>query len=130
MRVRLATIVLVAVATALLLSACSSSGGAASSPDDAPFEVPGGPVATTHVSLPKSYRFEPAVAEIRAGDTVTWTNEDDFPHNVHLLDGSDRTVDLPIGESGSITFEDTGTIYYECSIHPQQMHGKVIVKEG
>jgi plastocyanin len=119
-----------AVATALLLSACGSGGGEGSTPDDAPFEVPGGPVATTEVSLPKSYRFEPAVIRIEAGDTVTWTNEDDFPHDVHLLDGSDRTVNLPIGESGSLTFGDPGTIYYECSIHPQQMHGKIIVREG
>jgi plastocyanin len=124
------TIVIGAVATALLLSACGSGGGEGSTPDDAPFEVPGEPVAATEVSLPKSYRFEPEVIQIEAGDTVTWTNEDDFPHDVHLLDGSERTVDLPIGESGSITFGEPGTIYYECSIHPQQMHGKVIVREG
>jgi plastocyanin len=129
MSVRL-PIVIGAVATALLLSACGSGGRGASTPDDAPFEVQGDPVAATEVSLPKSYRFEPAVIEIEAGDTVTWTNEDDFPHNVHLLDGSDRSVDLPIGESGSIVLGDPGTIYYECSIHPQQMHGQIIVKEG
>jgi plastocyanin len=130
MKGRLTAIVIGAVSAALLLSACGSGGGTGSDQGDAPFEVPGEPVATTEVSLPKSYRFEPAVIEARVGNTVTWTNEDDFPHNVHLLDGSDRIVDLPIGESGSITFEDPGTIYYECSIHPQQMHGKVIVKEG
>jgi hypothetical protein len=44
-----------------------------------------------------------------------------FPHNVHLLDGSDRTIDLPLGASGSIAFEDAGTFDYECSVHPQQM---------
>jgi plastocyanin len=121
-------IVIGAVSTAFLLSACGSGGG--SNPDAAPFEVPGEPVAATDVSLPKSYRFEPAVIQIEAGDSVTWTNGDDFPHDVHLLDGSDRMVALPIGESGSLTFGNSGTIYYECSIHPQQMHGKIIVKEG
>jgi plastocyanin len=124
------TIVIGAVATTLLLSACGSGGGEGSTSDGAPFEVPGEPVATTEVSLPKSYRFEPAVIQIQAGDTVTWTNGDDFPHDVHLLDGSDRAVDLPIGENGSLTFDDPETIYYECSIHPQQMHGKIIVGEG
>jgi plastocyanin len=127
MRARLTAMVIGAVATALLLSACGSSGGAASGSDDAPFEVPGEPVATTEVSLPKSYRFDPAAVEIEVGDTVTWANGDDFPHNVHLLDGSDRTVDLPIGESGSLTFQEAGTVYYECSIHPQQMQGKIVV---
>lgn len=111
-------------AGALGLAACSSG----SAELEAPFQVPGSPVSTTTVDLPKSYRFEPAVIEISEGDTVTWTNKDDFPHNVHLLDGSDRTVDLRLGESGSLTFEEPGTVYYECSIHPQQMHGKIIVE--
>ena len=119
-----------AAAATLLLSACGSPAGGGATSNDAPFEVAGEPVATTEVSLPKSYRFEPAVIQVEGGDAVTWTNEDDFPHDVRLLDGSDRTVDLPIGESGSLTFGDPGTIYYECSIHPQQMHGKIIVREG
>jgi plastocyanin len=85
------------------------------------------PVATNRVTLPKSYRFEPEVIRVDAGTTVTWTNEDDFPHNVHLLDGSDLTEDLPVGESASITFDQAGEIDYECSLHPQQMQGTVIV---
>jgi plastocyanin len=91
----------------------------------APFEISGTPVDTTEVDLPRSYRFDPAVIEVTAGSTVTWTNGDDFPHNVHLLDGSDLVEDLPIGGSASITFDDPGTVFYECSIHPQQMHGKI-----
>jgi plastocyanin len=93
----------------------------------APFEVPGEPVKTNEVELPKSYKFEPAVVEVEAGTSITWTNNDNFPHNVHLLDGSDRTLDLPIGDSGSFSFDESGTIYYECSLHPQQMRGKIVV---
>jgi plastocyanin len=95
---------------------------------EAPFEVPGEPVKTNMVELPKSYKFSPAVIEIDAGSEVHWTNNDNFPHNVHLLDGTDQTVNLGIGERGSTTFEEPGTIYYECSIHPQQMHGKIVVR--
>ena len=68
------------------------------------------PVATDRVVLPKSYRFDPSVIRVDAGTAVTWTNRDDFPHNVHLLDGSDVTVDLPLGGSGSLTFDAPGTI--------------------
>ncbi len=75
----------------------------------------------------KSYRFEPAVIKVGAGSEVTWTNEDDFPHNVRFLTGSDETHDLPIGDSVSVTFDEVGDFYYECSLHPQQMRGKVIV---
>ncbi len=86
------------------------------------------PVRTDRVDLPKSYRFEPAAIEIDAGTTVTWTNNDDFPHNVHLLDGSDLTVKLPLGGTGSLTFDEPGTVDYECSLHPQQMTGTVVVR--
>jgi plastocyanin len=86
------------------------------------------PVGTATLELPKSYRFEPEAIEVDAGTTVTWNNRDDFPHNVHLLDGSDRTEELPVGASASITFEEPGTIEYECSLHPQQMQGTVVVR--
>lgn len=29
-----------------------------------------------------AYRFEPAAITVRAGDTVTWTNQGELPHNV------------------------------------------------
>ncbi len=85
-------------------------------------------VRTNRVDLPKSYRFEPAVIEVDVDTTVTWRNHDDFPHNVHLLDGTDRKIDLPIGASGSIAFEKPGRVEYECSLHPQQMRGTVVVE--
>jgi plastocyanin len=109
---------------ALVLVSCSSE----KTSGEAPFEVPGEPVQTNEVDLPKSYKFSPAVIDIDAGTTVTWMNNDNFPHNVHLLDGSDRTVPIGIGESGSITFDEPGTVFYECSIHPQQMRGKITVR--
>ncbi len=86
------------------------------------------PVRADTVELPKSYRFEPEAIEIDAGTEVTWVNRDDFPHNVHLLDGSDRTEELPVGGSASLTFDEPGTVEYECSLHPQQMQGTVLVR--
>ena len=34
------------------------------------------------VSMAKSYRFDPKTIEVKAGDTVTWTNNDNFTHTV------------------------------------------------
>ena len=124
-----------AMLTLLVGVACSSgddgaeaSGNTTGSSDaEVPFEINEEPVATTDVDLPKSYKFDPVAVSIDAGEEVTWTNNDDFPHNVHLLDGSDVTEDLPVGESVSMTFDEAGEYYYECSIHPQQMRGKVVV---
>jgi plastocyanin len=97
--------------------------------DEVPFELDAAPVETTEVTAVKSYKFDPQVIEVEVGSEVTWTNEDDFPHNVHFLTGSDETYDLPIGESASVTFDEAGDFYYECSVHPQQMRAKVIVSQ-
>ena len=108
---------------AIALVGCSSG----SDGESAPFELDSAPVAATEVTAVKSYKFDPEVIEVDPGSEVTWTNEDDFPHNVHLLDGSDATHDLPIGESVSVAFDEAGDYYYECSLHPQTMRGKLIV---
>ena len=58
--------------TAVLLAGCGGS------------DESSAPVATTEVKMVKSYRFEPETIEIRAGQTVTWTNEDNFTHTVEV----------------------------------------------
>jgi plastocyanin len=113
--------VLARAAIGLVLGACSSGGAGG-----APFEVKGAPVRTDRVDLPKSLRFAPAVIEISTRTTVTWTNDDNFPHTVKLLDGSNIDKPLPIGGKTTITFTKPGTIYYTCTIHPQ-MHDKILV---
>ena len=130
---RALTVLTVAV---LALAGCSSgsdeapaAGDQAQAAEQPPFELDAAPVETTEVTAVKSYKFDPQVIEVNAGSEVTWTNEDDFPHNVHLLDESDATHDLPIADSVSIAFDEPGDYYYECSLHPQTMRGKVIVSE-
>ncbi len=124
-----------AVAMFALVGCSSGSDGASATGDQAqageqaPFELEVAPVETTEVTAVKSYKFDPQVIEVAAESEVNWTNEDDFPHNVHLLGESDETYDLPIGDSVSVAFDEAGDYYYECSLHPQTMRGKVIVSE-
>ena len=82
-------------------------------------------VATTKVSMAKSYRFDPKTIEITAGQTVTWTNNDNFTHTVHVDGMDDHKVDR--GQSVSITFDKPGTYPYVCTLHSKDMHGTVIV---
>lgn len=103
------------------LAACSSTEPGSSASGT-------GPVATSSVRAVKSYRFSPADIKVAAGTAVTWSNEDNFVHNVRLLDGSNATKDLPISGSASITFDKPGLIRYECSLHPAQMKGTVLVE--
>ena len=84
------------------------------------------PVATTEVAMAKSYRFDPKTIEIEAGDTVTWTNEDNFTHTVQVDGQEDHKVGQ--GESVEITFDEPGSYHYVCTLHRHDMDGTVIVK--
>jgi len=84
------------------------------------------PVATTEVTMAKSYRFDPKRIEVEAGATVTWTNEDNFTHTVQVDGEEDHKVGR--GDSVSMTFDKPGTYHYVCTLHRQDMDGEVIVK--
>jgi plastocyanin len=103
----------IVAAAALVAAGC---GGAGSSE----------PLATTEVEMVKSYSFVPKVIEIEAGDTVTWTNEDNFTHTVQVEGQEDHKVDR--GDSVSIGFDTPGTYDYVCTLHSKDMDGTVIVK--
>lgn len=114
----------------LLVSACASGATSdeASEParDTSSESTPG---KEKTVLLPKSYAFAPEVVEVAEGGTVTWINKDDFPHTVQLLDGSEGDKKLGVGDSTSINFDKAGTFPYNCSLHPTQMKGEVVVRE-
>jgi plastocyanin len=101
------------LAAALFVAACGAGGSSE-------------PVATTEVAMVKSYRFDPETIEIEAGDTVTWTNEDNFTHTVQVDGQGDHEVGQ--GESVSITFDEPGTYDYVCTLHSKDMDGTVIVR--
>ena len=84
------------------------------------------PVATTKVTMAKSYRFDPEKIEVDAGSSVTWTNEDNFTHTVQVDGKADHKVER--GESVSITFDKPGTYRYVCTLHSRDMDGEVIVE--
>jgi plastocyanin len=102
---------------ALAAIGCSSSGSAAGANAT--------PVATTSVDLPKSYKFAPAAITVTAGSTVTWTNDDNFTHSVRIEGGTPMV--MKPGEKATFTFDKAGTFKYDCSFHPQDMKGEVVV---
>lgn len=99
---------------AAALAGCT--GGATATPS---------PVVTTSVDLPKSYRFDPPAIQVADGATVTWTNHDDFTHNV-TFEGEEGQVIKP-GDAATRTFPEPGTYAYLCTLHPRDMQGTVIV---
>ena len=86
------------------------------------------PVATTQVTLPKSYLFDPPVIEVASGAEVTWKNDDSFTHTIRF-DGDEETAELEPGDSHSREFPEPGTFHYVCTLHPRDMEGEVLVRQ-
>jgi plastocyanin len=108
-------LVLLALGAALVgVAGCGGDGGESSEP-----------VSTTEVAMAKSYRFDPPRIEVHAGQSVTWTNEDNFTHTVRVENGQDHRVER--GESVSLPFDTRGTYHYVCTLHSNDMEGDVIV---
>jgi len=76
--------------------------------------------AAEHEVGQKNKAFTIKEMSIKAGDSVKFTNQDPFFHNVYSL--SDIiTFDLgsyPKGEFKTLKFETAGVVDVECAIHP------------
>ncbi len=108
----------------LILGALTASGCAAKTAQGQ------APVETNQVNMPPSYYFDPPTIQVKVGATVTWTNKDNFTHDVHLLGGINwMSQPLHPGESTSYTFTKAGDFPYVCDFHSQNMKGVVIVVE-
>lgn len=102
----------VAAVFVLALVACGSGGEEAAT-------------ATDQVEMARSYRFAPEAISVAPATTVTWTNSDNFTHNVRI-DGEVVGTAEP-GQTVTHTFEEQGTVQYDCSLHPTDMKGTVTV---
>jgi len=79
--------------------------------------------ATTDVAI-RGFVFQPATVQVRVGDTVRWTNDDQASHTVTsgLADEPDGRFDTGRLESrvtSEITFATPGTFPYFCNLHPR-----------
>lgn len=90
--------------------------------------VPQAAAATQQVHM-SGYTYGPATLTIKVGDTVTWTNHDQAPHDAVTTAGPAqlRSPMLATGQTWSFTFTAPGTYSYYCSIHPD-MRGQIIVQ--
>ena len=74
-----------------------------------------------------NFTFGPEKLTVKAGTTVTWTNEDDIPHTVASSTKAFKSKALDTDDSFSFTFTTPGTYEYFCSLHPH-MVGTVVVE--
>lgn len=76
--------------------------------------------ATSYRVVMSGYAFSPRSLTITAGDTVTWVNQDQAPHDVKTTSGPE-SIHSPLlskGGSWSHTFSTPGTYGYVCTVHP------------
>jgi YVTN family beta-propeller protein len=82
--------------------------------------------AGTKVSI-AGFAFGPQAITIKAGDSVTWSNDDGPAHTVTFKDGSAGAKSLSPGQTFTRVFDQPGTYDYFCSFHPY-MTGSVVVQ--
>ena len=62
--------------------------------------------------------FGPAKTTVAPGQSVTWTNADDSPHQIVVAAKSVRSDVMLKGQSQSIKFDEAGMFPYACGLHP------------
>jgi len=68
----------------------------------------------------KDKQFSKKALKIKVGDVIEFRNSDPFAHNIFSLSDT-KSFDLgsyPQGQSKKVTFDKTGKVEVECSIHP------------
>ncbi|MDD1689671.1 MAG: cupredoxin family copper-binding protein [Methanoregula sp.] len=115
--------------TALLVLACVIAGCASYQSTPATAAPPAATSGGNTIAI-KNFAFDPASLTVKAGTTVTWTNQDSVPHIIASDTGSPAAFSsssLSTGASYSFTFTQAGTYAYHCTIHPS-MKGTIIVQ--
>jgi len=78
----------------------------------------------TRVIVQKGRRFTPAQVTITRGESLTFTNEDEFIHQMYV-DGLFDSDEKNPGEKLVQSFNRAGTFEVKCHIHPKM---KLVVK--
>jgi len=130
-------IALIFACLALGLAACGGdddsgggSGGGGSSTGQSGGSSSGG---GTSVSM-ENIQFSPNDLTVKAGQTVTFTNNESVPHDVHKESGpggdfsSGPDGGMQQGDTFKLKLDKPGTYKYVCHVHAPGMSGTITVK--
>ncbi|WP_415212124.1 cupredoxin domain-containing protein [Shinella sp.] len=78
---------------------------------------------TVHVTI-RNLTFQPAEIEVRAGETIEWTNDDPFAHTATVKGGWEVTI--PPGKTATHVATAGDNVDYYCRFHPN-MKGRIEV---
>jgi len=123
-------ILVAALASGGLFGCGSSKKGTATSPTTASVAVAStatGSAASTGPTTPstgaasisiKNFSFSPVPLSVKAGDTITITNNDSTDHTATDGGGAFDTGHIAPGAFKTVTITKAGTYNYHCNIHP------------
>jgi plastocyanin len=79
-------------------------------------------------------QFDPKAITVKAGETITFTNDESIPHDVHKTSGpgkdfaSGDTGGMQQGDTFELTLDEPGEYGYVCNVHAPGMAGTITVK--
>ncbi|MDI3322096.1 cupredoxin domain-containing protein [Pinibacter soli] len=112
---------LVVLWSVLIVISCSKDNGYGSSSNNN-----NGNNQSNAVSI-ENMLYNPGNLTVKAGTTVSWTNNDNVDHTVTANDGSFDSGAIKTGSKYSHTFSTTGTFSYHCTFHAD-MKASVVVQ--
>jgi plastocyanin len=135
---KLLALILACLALGLVAAGCGGddddSGGASDS--GAPsggYGNDGGGGGGTKVSM-ESLQFSPKDLTVKPGETITFTNSESTPHDVHKTSGpgedfaSGDTGGMQEGDTFEVTLDKPGKYEYVCKLHEPGMAGTITVE--
>jgi plastocyanin len=95
--------------------------------ESTPTDSGSAPAAEASAVTIADFAFDPPTLTVKAGTTVTWTNQDSAPHTATQDGGGFQSGTLDQGGTYSETFDTPGTYEYHCEFHAN-MHGTIVVE--
>jgi len=109
-------------------SSSSDSGGDGASKAEEPSGGGGAKVGMQNV------QFVPKDITVKPGETITFTNDESIPHDVHKTSGpgkdfsSGDTGGMQQGDTFELKLDEPGKYGYVCNVHAPGMAGTITVK--
>jgi plastocyanin len=129
---KLLALILACLALGLVAAGCGGDdddGGGGGGNSEQPG---GGGGGGTQVSM-ENIQFNPKDVTVKAGETITFTNDEAVAHDVHKTSGpgedfaSGPNGGMQEGDTFELTLDKTGKYEYVCNVHAPGMAGTITV---
>jgi plastocyanin len=112
----------------------SDGGGGGASTAEQPADTGGGGGGGGAEVTMESVQFDPKDLTVSAGETITFTNNEAVPHDVHKTSGpgedfaSGPSGGMQEGDTFELTLDQPGDYEYVCDVHAPGMSGTITVE--